>query len=1803
MKQHLFPVIAGMILLLLSLSCSNFNSLRIEKTNFDEEVNPAQNLVFTFNKDVMIDTSRFNKWDSTSYIDFKPAIKGKFMWTGKNELTFSPVAFLPSGTDYKASLKESLLNYSKTKWSLRKPEFEFHTPYIQLNTINSYWALSEDPARKVEIRLNLIFNGIVNPEKLKPLLQVIFDGKKQDVRILSKTDSDNIDIAFYYDIQAADDKLKGEVIIEKGLIPAGGNHASENKINVEFSIPSRDNLVISDMVSGFDNGKGIITIFTSQPVNEQDLASYITSDPVIPFEIKLLDNGMQLVGDFLEAKTYQITVKKGLKSVFDREMAEDYTKAVNFGTPEPYLSFTEKKALYLSARGEKNLGVSIVNVPNIKLTVFKVFENNIQHYMRMGMDWYWDYEDDDYYDYSSYSMDETMGNIVLQKTIATRSLPKKGNISLLNIDLNSIGFDSQFKGAYIIKVESADKKRLQDAVMVSLSDLGLIVKQGTNDIFVFVNSIKDCTPVSGARVELVSSNNQKILTANTDGQGVAIFRDYKKSAPGFNIAMVSVRTSNDFNYLLYNQTSVETSRFETGGKTTGGSVYDAFLYGDRDLYRPGDSVFFNAVVRTLRWENVTDIPVKLRLLAPNGKEINMLKYQLGKTGSASGGIALPREAMTGTYYMELYTSNNILIASRRFAVEEFMPDRIKVSATPSKTQLAVNEPFTMDVLAENLYGTPASGKKYEMEIRFNRRYFAPKSYNNYNFNISEKEVTYLNNVMKTGITGNDGKGMQQIEGFPFSDLGIVDAKIFTTVFDETGRPVNRVNTVEIATQSVFYGIRRFDTWVGTQKPLNLNFIAVDKNGKLLSGIDAEVTVVSSRYETVIENDGNSYRYVSQRKDRTMMSQTIRLNGSGKEIVFIPRESGEYRVLVKRPGSNSEVSLEFWAYGSGSTDYTSFEVDKDGEIEITPDKTAYRVGETAKLLFKAPFDGKMLVCFEQNNALEYKYIDVKNKTASLDLPLSSRHLPNIYVDATLMKKIENTQIPLTVAHGIISLKVDDPDTRLLVQLSVPESSRSGIKKEVQVKTEPGAEVTIAVVDEGILQITNYKSPDPYAWFYQKRALEVSVYDVYGLLYPELFMQKSSTAGGEAFDLSRRINPMTDKRVKLVSLWSGRMTANSSGICTFPVNIPQFSGSLRVMAVACKNNKFGAAEKSMKVADPIVISTSLPRFMSPGDQVAVAVNLSNTTKQNTSAKVSIKAGTPLSVKGSASSTINIKAGTDEVVVFNVTSTAIGSGSVNVTVDALGQQFTQDITIPVRPAQGLTYFSGAGILKGNNSLTISPTVKFMPIGTASKLMLSLSPAVQYLNRLSDLVRYPYGCMEQTTSAAFPQIYLGEIANILSQTGIEAGIDVDAAHYNVQQAINKVEAYQLYNGGFSMWPSGGNDDWWISAYITHFLIEAKNAGFETNELKISSALKYLQEKVKARETYTYFYLGSNGTILSKVYPKKEIFYSMFVLALADKSPTPTMNFYKSQASQLAGDSRYLLSAAYQLSGDRKSAQVVLPRMFPSDRISSMDGDGYASPVRDIAISLLALLDSDPTNGQIADLVRILGESITSQPYYSTQDNAFTMLAMGKFAKTNANTDVKADVSIDGKTVAHMDKKDVVVNQNFANKPVVITAKGSGKVFYYYEVSGIPVFPVASDVDNYLKVRRYYYDRNNKPVTDLKFNQNDLIRVKLEVEPMNGKTIKNVAVTDLLPACFEIENTRLQGDNAVGETEEGNAAYIDIRDDRISFFADVWSKQTYWYTVRAVSKGSYVLGPVIADAMYNGMYHSRSGSGRVEVK
>ncbi|MBK7213223.1 MAG: alpha-2-macroglobulin family protein [Bacteroidales bacterium] len=1790
------------ITLILS-SCIGFNTLKVKKMNFEDEVQRAQNLVFTFNKNLLQDTSLMNKWDTTSYISFVPSISGRFMWTGKNELTFSPSGIMPPSTDFKASLSASIQKLSKTDFSISSDPIEFHTPYLGIAGVNSYWALSDDPISKIEVRLMLTFNNPVSPSKLKNHLHLEIKGKEIPFNLITLADNEVVEISLDATLANEEELAAGTIQITAGMPVVGGNAVLKGEVKQSFTLPSKDKLVVSELQTGFDQGKGILSVFTTQPVLAEGINGLVSTDPAVAFEIEMLPNGFVLKGDFKENQAYTLRLSPLLKSVFGRELGQEYIETVAFGTLEPFVGFVEKNATYLSSKGNRNLAINIINVPKVRVSVFKIFENNIQHYMRQGKTWEYVFDNDEYYDYYGFSFDENFGKPVMSREISTRSLPRSGNIALLNLDLSEIQFNDPFKGVYLVRVESTEKRWLQDVQMVSLSDLGLIVKEGSDDVMVFVNSLKDATPVKGAKVEFISNSNQKVHSVVTDNRGVAVFRNVKQAAADFKLGMVSVRYENDFNYLLFNSSKIETSRFDIGGKRTDQQVYDVFLYGDRNLYRPGDTMHLNAIVRTLKWESVRNIPIKFKLIAPGGKEISTQRKQLSANGTAGTFFYVPRQAMTGTYIMEAYSANNVLMASRRVSVEEFMPDRIKVATKTDKQVYQPGQEVKVDLLAENLYGTPAASRKAETELRLVRRNIQAKGFPDYDFNINLLQYPFMASVMQQATTDASGKASMMLKVGEFHDMGLLEGTLFTTVFDETARPVNRLNIIKVPTQAVFLGLKRFDQWMSTRKQMNFRIAAVDMNGIAAASSVAKVMISYYRYETVIEKGYNRYNYVSQKKETVMLSKEISIRNGTADLSFIPSRSGEYEIKLMLPGSENYVSASFYAYGWNDTDFTSFEVSRDGEILITADKAVYKPGEKARLLFKAPFDGEMLIAFEQNNVLDYKTVVLQNKSASFDLEIKSGHLPNIYVDATAFRKTTDDAIPLTVAHGIISLKVDDPSLKLNLAIKAPAKSRSGVKQLITVNAQPNTEVTIAVVDEGILQVTDYKSPDPYSWFFQKRALGVASYDVYGQLYPEM-RPKSSMAGGEAFDLSRRINPLTGERVKLISKWSGVLRTNASGTCSYMLDIPQFSGALRVMVVGSRDNRFGSAEQIIKVADPIVISTGLPRFLSPGDEVTATVNLVNTTSSTSTAKIQVVTSGPVSVIGGLPAPVELKPNQEQSLTLSLRAAeSIGNAEVKVIVSSMGQQFQQKITVPVRPASGLSFITGSGVIQGNGSKSLKLGAELIPSGTKTNLYLSKSPVMQFAGNLNELLRYPYGCLEQTVSCAFPQIYFRDLVKLVSKDQ-SMGNSFENPDFNVQQAVLKAESMQLYNGGFSLWEQGGVAQWWVSAYTSHFLLEAEKAGFEVNRKVLDASLRYLEQKAKEKEQVSWFY-NENGEHKVKQVASPEIFYSLYVLALANQPLQSVMNFYKSQSSILSPESRYLLACTYMLTGDRKTYQLLLPKGFGNEQALPSYGGYLGSYNRELALTLNALLEADPNNPQVGVLLRQLTAELTKPyTYHSTQENAFALTAIGKQAKRAAASNVSASVSIDGKNVTSFKNDDLRMNSNFQNRNLTINSSGNGLLYYFYELSGIRAKAPKGSEDSYLKVRKRFFDRNGKEITSNRFALNDLVVVEVSAESAEGQSVENVAVTDLLPACFEIENSRILGERDMSWMKvKATPDYIDIRDDRVSYFCSLSNKPSvFYYVVRIVAKGKFTLGPVSADAMYDASCHSYSGSGIIQV-
>src|SRR5258705_1443010 len=397
-------------------------------------------------------------------------------------------------------------------------------------------------------------------------------------------------------------------------------------------------------------------------------------------------------------------------------------------------------------------------------------------------------------------------------------------------------------------------------------------------------------------------------------------------------------------------------------------------------------------------------------------------------------------------------------------------------------------------------------------------------------------------------------------------------------------------------------------------------------------------------------------------------------GSNTAYNYTQRSPGDYEFRIYRTGASSYVKRSFYSYGSWGGNNNSFEVNNEGNIEIELDKKSYLAGESLKAHFTTPFSGKMLVTMETDHVLSYQYVDVSKRDASVELKLDGDHVPNVYITATLIKPHEASDIPLTVAHGFKNITVEDKSRKITVEIEAKKTVRSKTHQKVTVKAAPGSFVTLSAVDNGVLQISDFKTPDPYDYFYQKKALQVSAFDLYPLLFAEIRAKLSSTGGDADAEMAKRVNPMPAKRIKVVSYWGGIKKANGSGVAEFEFDIPQFSGELKLMAVSYKGQSFGAADNTMIVADTIVVSTGLPRFLSPGDTVNVPVTLTNTTDKAANVTANISVQGPMKVVGGNNQSVNLAAKSEGRATFKIVADpTINIGKVIMTINGIGEKFT--------------------------------------------------------------------------------------------------------------------------------------------------------------------------------------------------------------------------------------------------------------------------------------------------------------------------------------------------------------------------------------------------------------------------------------------------------------------------------------------------------------------------------------------------
>jgi len=1790
--KSVIPLISVLVVIL--ISC-NRNLVSLDFTNASDEVAPLTNLVFRFDKTLIAD-SLINRWDSTKYISFEPAIPGKFRWEHGDELVFSPSLPLLPATNYRAKLNSDILQYSKFDHFSHASDIHFHTSPLKLQNTNSSWEPQDENSKTYIPQIDLFFNYAVDPAVLKDKMKVTLDDKPVNFIFQTLSASDKISIRLA-DIPVADKDYEIKLQMDKGLLPVGGSNGTEEISSVRAVIPSPFILRINEVEANPDGAGGTIQVTTSQRISSKDLTAHIKIEPAVKFSTEMTDNGFIIHSDQFDVdKTYLLIIKKGLRGEIGGSLVEDYFNNLAFGALEPAISFQNGKGIYLSGKGEKNIEVRITNVAKVKLIVSKIYENNILSSQRHG---YYPqeqnsasagYEDGDI-------SSSTAGDVIYEQEVDTRLLPKYGGSRLLHMDMEDKLPD--FKGIYHIMIRSTKDYWVRDSRFLSLSDIGLIAKEGTASLLVFANSIQTASPLKGVNMIAYGANNQILGMAATDDQGVAEIKYQRREFAGFKPAMIIAKTADDFNYLPFSSTRINTSRFDVSGKTMNATGLDAFIYSERDIYRPGEKINYSVILRDYNWKSPGEIPVIVKFLLPNGKEYKSFRKTLNAQGSMEGNVDLPVTSITGTYSLEVYSSNDILLSSQPFHVEEFVPDRIKVTARLDKDFYEPGNTAALKIQAVNFFGPPAAGRNYECEIQLKQKTFSAKKFNNYSFSLTNQK-TFYDKITREGKTNEAGEAGEKflIEDI-YKNIGLLQADFYSTVFDETGRPVSRLTSANIYTQPVYFGIADDGNWYyPLNQSVSFHLIALDKNQQV-SSATADVSIVKHEYRTVISKNGSYFRYESQKEDKLISSASVKVNGELSSYSFIPRSAGDYDIRVSIPGSNTYVSKSFYSFGSWGNDNSSFEVNNEGHVDIQFDKHSYYNGESVRALFKTPFDGRMLVTLETDKLISYQWINVEKRTASLELKLSTDAMPNAYITATLIKPHGISDIPLTVAHGFENLMVEEKTRKITMQILAKKTVRSKTLQEITVKAQPNSLVTLAAVDNGVLQVSDFQTPDPYGYFYARRALAVSDYDIYPLLLPELKARLSSTGGDMETDMSKRTNPMPARRINILSYWSGIKKTDGNGEAVFQVDIPQFSGEVRLMAVSYINAQFGSAEFSMTVADPLVLSTALPRFLSPSDSIRVPVTITNTTSVTASGSATLNTSGGVLVSGSKSTPFTIPANSEKRLYFTViASPVIGTGKISVEVNGPGGKFSDETDISIRPAASLQKNTGSGSISSGSSQTISfDNSDFIPSSISRQLFITRFPGAGLSKYLDFLLEYPYGCTEQTVSTAFPQLYFGELSDALHVSRDNKS----TANYNVQEAIRKIKMRQLYNGAVTLWDDEKSADWWASIYAAHFLIEANKAGFDVDKGLIETLLGYINSTMKERKTINYYY---NHDQVKRIVPK-EVIYGLYVLALASKPNTSLMNYYKANPSILSLDCKYLLAAAYAQTGDKKSYGQILPNRFEGESANTETGGSFSSEIRDEAMSLDVLLDVDPLNPQIPEMAKHVSERLKARDWYSTQEIVFGFLSLGKIARQQGISSATAQISIQGKKLADFNGTDLRLDAATlkAGKPE-IAVSGKGNLYYYWEEEGISAGGTMKESDNYLKVRKRFFDRYGKLIAGNVFKQNELVIVEISLENFFKNDIQNIVITDLLPAGFEIENPRTKDIPGMDWIKDAyTPTAIDVRDDRINLFVNSEQvRQTYYYAVRAVSPGVYKMGPVSADAMYNGEYHSYNGSGVIKV-
>ena len=1758
------------------------STIRIETVTMDQQY--RRDLEVHFSKPIPIESSSLGDRLNDNIASIYPPVQGHWYWTGDHVIRFRASDVFPIDTTFHIEVFPRSLPLGRLTFTGRRI-FVAATREFVVKGFDVHEEPIENRRNHISLVGTLSFSYPVSPNDLSEHLRLTDNSRLRGatipVAVNGHLPSESISFRSS-PIEKRIDEQELLLRVASGLTPEGERVSMSDEYVASILIGSRERLRIRyvDTTSGRENSQ--IDIRFSSRINPDIVQNHIEVSPTLNYQVIPKYNDISLVGKFQIGQTYELVMHEDLVAINGSSLDSEYRQTVLFDDLPPSLEF-ESEGDFLSAYGDRSVTIETINISDMSLRIDRVYRNNIFplfSFFRHGG-----------------SISERLGDQIASENIAVANNPNTLVRTVVDLDRYIAGTEP---GLYRVAFSSPDHYGTASRWLL-ITDLGIVAKSHGDGILVWVCSFASLDSISSARVTLLSNQQQVLASGWTDAAGMWNTGGLKQEFEDGRPYLLTVEKGGEYSFLLLDRHTISTASLDVSGSVVPKTGYQGFVYGERDIYRPGETWRGLAIVRDGRLRPPPVMPVLLRHRDPQGREVGMLRSDLDSDGSVELELDLPAYLRTGRHTLEMVVAESV-IASHSFHVEEFVPDRIKVEVSTDSDDLHIAHAASFEVAGSYLFGSPANDLPVQSQVWLRPRVFAAGEYPDFVFHNSSRKLDPFEIMQDDGRLDDSGKRTLELN-FPtvLNVPSSLEMVITSRVREAGGRGVTARKRVNVHPYSSYLGLRR--TEQGYARPgreVPLEYVSVDHQGKPAPSGQIRVEFIRDRWNTVRrETSSGSIGYESVSQPETIKIETLPGGTTRGQFGVVPPTHGSYRVVVTDPDSGASSELSFNASGSG---YSPWAVKHPARVELELNRTDYAIGTSAEVQIRAPFAGKLWLTVERDRVYYSKIVDLASNTATVTVPVLGECRPNAYVTATLVRSAE--ALPARGpgrAFGAVPIYVDHERKRLPVRIAAPDETRPRSPVAVEVFTRPNANVTVAGVDEGILQLIDQKVADPFGFFYRQRALQVRSHDIFSHLLPE----SSPVAGTSAVGGGRRSPPdlMSQairtagiRRSTPVSFWSGMLRADASGRVIVSFDVPEFQGALRIMAVAHLEDEFGAAQHFTWVRSPLQLLPTVPRFLSFDESVEIPVTVRNETGRAGEFRLSVSAAGPLRIENESVMHLNVADGSEETVYFGAKSgQQRGRIGLELEVAGNGEEARASSAFPLRPDLPDRTVESTGTIE--DPITVFGSRfqgAFREGSVIRQLNISPLPILRFSGQLRELLRYPYGCLEQTTSRVFPLVYFGSLAR-----------ELDPDHFKersssefVRAGVKRISGMQLPSGGFGLWPSSESIHEWGTIYATHFLVEARRAGHYVEDSLYDAAINYLAATSRLKV------IDSEERI-------ERLVYTLYVLARAGQPELGTMEVVGDQfIATLRPEGVALLAASYAAAGREDVLNEMVAALEDVDSIERQMGRNLNSTVRNRSILLLALLDASPLHPKIPDLVRKLAQDAENSSWWSTQESGFAFLALGQFFQRQQESPAYSGrVYAGDRQLGVFSNRSTVIPNLPSDSSIRIEMDPGyqpGSAFFSLTERGTPTDWAFGTRQEGLEVKRRFLTRDGEPADLRALQQGDLVLVETRARSLRDG-VENVVVQSLLPSGLEIENPRLKTTETLDwmEDSEGNSVHSDFRDDRILAFTDLPFEEwvTIYSTLRAVTPGTFRLPPVQVEAMYDHAIGATGERGTIRIR